>query len=424
MRKITLPKNHHKGLYIYCKTCRTYNPKCKHLDRQFYRLRIHIPGTKNGVKSIFLTAQNYNDAVIEAVNFENDLALNGFQQFKATNIDSSNDYNIGDAVIKYRQYLTGDTHYAHLKRNLSKGHIDESIRFCWKFIESLDKKREIKFTRPSDVKAEDVSDFFIFTESIYNSPKTFNKCFNAVRAFFEFLIEIENINIKNPFRNFVPKALSQKKIEILTQEEFNKILECVDTFNSQKKLGGKGEIKSMYRPYLKDGFKLFLLTGGRREEVINLKWSNIYSTSQGIKLILIENLKVQRIKKNNQKIHRPIGITVDLEEFLNELGMNEKIGKDDFILFPDRDCSSEVLMNNLSKGFTYYKNAAGIKKDVSLRSLRKTYLTWQNQVLGDDTRLISSHSSNNVLEKFYLDPTVLSAVEISALKVKIFGNHQ
>jgi len=31
------------------------------------------------------------------------------------------------------------------------------------------------------------------------------------------------------------------------------------------------------------------------------------------------------------------------------------------------------MMNDLSKGFTHYKNGAGIKKDISLSNLRKTY---------------------------------------------------
>jgi hypothetical protein len=76
---------------------------------------------------------------------------------------------------------------------------------------------------------------------------------------------------------------------------------------------------------------------------------------------------------------------------------------------------------SVSKGFSHYKEGAGIKKDISLSNLRKTYLTWHHQVLGDDTGLVSSHSTTQVLEKYYLDPKVLTAVEISALKVRVFG---
>ncbi len=78
-------------------------------------------------------------------------------------------------------------------------------------------------------------------------------------------------------------------------------------------------------------------------------------------------------------------------------------------------------MTDLSRGFSHYKEGAGIKKDISLSNLRKTYLTWHHQVLGDDTGLVSSHSTTQILEKYYLDPKVLTAVEISALKVRVFG---
>ena len=79
------------------------------------------------------------------------------------------------------------------------------------------------------------------------------------------------------------------------------------------------------------------------------------------------------------------------------------------------------IIRDYGRGFSHYKEAAGIKKDISLSNLRKTYLTWHHQVLGDDTGLVSSHSTTQVLEKYYLDPKVLTAVEISALKVRVFG---
>ena len=420
MKKLTLPKNRHKGLKIFCRTCRVDNSKCKHFERQVYRVRIHIPGTRNSTKSYYLEAENYNSAVIECALIEKELIQNGFEKVRQIDSNNLNDYNLGDAVIKYREYMSGKSKYAHLKKNRSKEHIDECIRFCWRLVENVSLSKNIKRMRPADIKIEDVSNFYIWAEENYSS-KTFNKCFIAVRAFFEFLIEVENIEIKNPFRKFTPKLVNAPNIDIITEDEFNRILSAVDTFNPIIKLGGKGKIENRYKPFLKDGFKLFLLTGGRREEVVDLKWSDIYCTPQGVKLFIIDNLKVNRIKKDNKDRKKYIAINVDLEEFLIELGMNEKIGKNEYILLPERDRSTKTLMNDLSKGFTHFKIGAGITKDISLSNLRKTYLTWHHQVLGDDTGLVSSHSTTQVLEKYYLDPKVLTAVEISALKVRVFG---
>ena len=423
MIKLTLPKNPHKGLKIFCRTCRVDNRKCKHYDRQVYRVRIHIPGTKNATKSFYLEAENYNDAVIECALIEKELIQNGFEKVNQTNSDSLTDYSIGDAVVKYREYMEGKSKYAHLKKNLTQDHIDECVRFCWKLIENVALSKNIKRTRPTDIKIEDVSNFYKWAEQNYSST-TFNKCFKAIRTFFEFLIEVENIEMKNPFRKFVPKPSINNIIDTITEEEFIRILTAVDTIDPIVKLGGKGKIENRYKPFLKDGFKLFLLTGGRREEVVDLKWSDIYSTLQGIKLFIIDNLKVNRIKKDAKERKKYIGINADLEDFLIELGMNEKIGKDEYILSPNRDRITKTMMNDLSKGFTHYKNGAGIKKDISLSTLRKTYLTWHHQVLGNDTGLVSSHSTTQVLEKYYLDPKVLTAVEISALKVRVFGKNE
>lgn len=323
-------------------------------------------------------------------------------------------------MVKYREYMSGESKYAHLKKNLTQEHIDECIRFCWKLVENVALTKNIKRTRPTDIKIEDVSNFYKWAENNYGD-RSFNKCFIAVRAFFEFLIEIENIEMKNPFRKFVPKSVTPSSIDIITEDEFNQVLKAVDTYNPFITLGGKGEKKNLYKPYLKDGFKLFLLTGGRREEVVDLKWSDIFSTPQGVKLFIIDNLKVKRMKKNNKECKKYIGINADLEDFLIELGMNEKIGRDEYILYPNRTSTTKTIMTDLSRGFSHYKKGAGIKKDISLSNLRKTYLTWHHQVLGDDTGLVSSHSTTHVLEKYYLDPKVLSAVEISALKVRVFG---
>ena len=423
MIKLTLPRNPHKGLKIFCKTCRVDNSKCRHYDRQVYRVRIHIPGTKNATKSLYLEAKNYNDAIIECALFEKELIQNGFEKVKQIDSVSLTDYCIGDAVVKYREYMQGESKYAHLKKSLTQEHIDECVRFCWKLVENVALTKNIKRTRPTDIKIEDVSNLYKWAEQNY-SPTTFNKCFNAIRTFFEFLIDIENIEMKNPFRKFVPKVVTPSNIDIITEDEFNQILGAVDTYNPYITLRGKGEKKNMFKPFLKDGFKLFLLTGGRREEVVDLKWSDIYSTPQGIKLFILDNLKVNRIKKDSKERKKYIGINADLEDFLIELGMNEKIGKDEYILSPNRDRITKTMMSDLSKGFTHYKNGAGIKKDISLSNLRKTYLTWHHQVLGDDTGLVSSHSTTHVLDKYYLDPKVLTAVEISALKVRVFGKSE
>lgn len=94
---------------------------------------------------------------------------------------------------------------------------------------------------------------------------------------------------------------------------------------------------------------------------------------------------------------------------------------DNYILCPDRKESQLTIMNTLSKSFTFYKNKAGIEKNISLKHLRKTYISWVNQVMGNETGVLTSHSTNGVLVEHYLDPTILNTIQRGMLDIKVFG---
>jgi len=420
MKKIKLPKVPYKGLKTFCNICRINNSKCNHHDSLVFRAIIKIPGGCGSVRTKMLHAINYDDAVIEIIQFRKDLTANNFE-IVAPQMDEGNDYSVIGAILKYNQYLQGDTEYAHLKKNISSQYSDEVIRYCRLFATNLKEKEDIGRMRITDVSKKHVASFYTSLKSKY-SPKTFNKCFNAVRGFFEFLINIEEVKMKNPFEIFTPLAVPSSNIETITKSEFLAILDAIDTYESSVVLGGKGERKYMYYTWLKHGFRLFLLTGGRREEIVNLKWSNIFVSENGVKFLMFDNLKVERISKSKNTPKKYVPINADLEELLVEMGMNDNKNPNDYILYPERNCTSQVIMDRLSKSFTHYKKGAGIDKDISFKNLRKTYITWVNQAMGNQTGLLTSHSTMEVLEEFYLDPKVLSAVEKGALEIKIFGS--
>jgi integrase len=419
MSKLTLPLKPHKGLKIFCNKCKKDNSKCKHYTNQVYRVRIHIPGTKNTVRTMVLEATDYEDAIVEAIAFKKEIKANGYS--KLDNITyEGNDYSIVNAFIKYNQYLNGDIGFAHLKKNNSKGYKAELIRYCTLFCQNVKEVKDIKTARIKDINKDDVSRFYLWAENHY-AEKAFNKCMNGLKGFFQFLIDVEEINMRNPFRIYVPKQVFRSDIEIVNKDEFLDILEAIDKFDPVVTLGGKGERKSMHKPYLKDGFRLFLLTGGRREEVVDLRWSNIFISASGVKFFRIQNKKVERIK-NKKGIYKYVPINLDLNNLLLEMGYYKKKVTDDYILFPERKVKSITIMDSLSKAFTHYRKGAGIEKDISLKNLRKTYLTWVNQVMNQDTKILSSHSTDSVLKDFYLDPKVLTAIEKGALEINIFGN--
>ena len=421
MRKIILPKKHIKGLCVYCKKCRINNPNCKHQDERIFRAVFYIPGGNGAVRTKLLKAENYEDAIVEAIDFKKELAESNYEK-STIPTETGNDYNIVGAILKYNQYLQGDSEYAHLNKNISVAYRKEKIGYCTLFAEHLKLSKDIMKLRVNSIGRSDVSTFYTFLGTKY-SPKTFNKCLNEIKAFFHFLISIEEIDMKNPFDVFVPKQIDIKPIETITRDEFETLLSTIDTTNPITTKGSKKTKTSMYFPWLKNGFKLLLLLGVRREEIVTLKWSDIFVTENGIKFIMINNLKVDRIKKTYGK-KKYIPINADLEALLIEMGMNMKSNGDEYILFPDRgNMNHETIMSRLTKSFTYYKKAAKINKNITLKNLRKTYISWVNQVMGNQTGTLTSHSTGEVLDKYYLDPTILSTIETGALKIKIFGEN-
>jgi len=235
------------------------------------------------------------------------------------------------------------------------------------------------------------------------------------------LIEIEKLEIKNPFEVYHSKSIINQKVETITKDEFESIIESIKPDDSFVKLGGRGEVKNMYRDYLKVGFRLSLLSGLRREEVTDLKWSDIFFSGD-ISFFMIKNKKVERNNNIKGEFYKYVPINSDLSDLLIELGYDKMKTTDYYILCPNGKESQLTIMNTLSKSFTFYKNKSEIKKEISLKHLRKTYISWVNQVMGNETGKLTSHSTKGVLIEHYLDPTILNTIQRGMLNIKVFGS--
>ncbi|MFV5692319.1 hypothetical protein ACM55K_09880 [Flavobacterium sp. LT1R49] len=62
-----------------------------------------------------------------------------------------------------------------------------------------------------------------------------------------------------------------------------------------------------------------------------------------------------------------------------------------------------------------------IDKKVNFKDLRKTYISLVHAVMNKDTGVLSSHSTHEILERYYIDPTILTKTEEGVLKISIFG---
>jgi hypothetical protein len=113
-----------------------------------------------------LVAENYNDAVIEAIQFRKDLVANNFETL-VPKIDEGNDFSVIGAILKYNQYLQGDTDFAHLKKSISIAYKDEIIRYCKLFAKNLKQTQDIGRMKITAVSKKEVGSFYTFLKYKY-----------------------------------------------------------------------------------------------------------------------------------------------------------------------------------------------------------------------------------------------------------------
>lgn len=414
MSKIKTPKKSRNGIKVWCKKCRQNNTGCKHYEYHSYRVNL-IDRITGKHKSKILEATEYDDAVVEAINFKKGLEI----QKQAPVSSLGNDYTLADGILKYQLYLQGDTEYQQYNKKLTPKYIKETIGFLIQFHDSIRENRKIEWIKPPQINRADISYFFGKMKEKYH-PKSVNNIIQALTTFFDFLINKEDIVMKNYFKECVSLPLPPKKITILKKEEFDAILDAVDTYTPYKK-NKDGTKDNMYQPWMKTAFKMFLFVGGRREEVVSLRWADLFFSDYGTKFFMMRNLKVERIQNTEDEYVKLAPIGKDFENMLIDLGMEEKIHTNEQVIDPTEKYALSTLMDLITDAFTHYRIGAGVKKSFTLKDLRKTYLTWTHHALGENTGKISSHAGTKILKDYYIDPQVLTTAELAALNVKIFG---
>lgn len=162
--------------------------------------------------------------------------------------------------------------------------------------------------------------------------------------------------MKNPFEK-VRMIPAMVKRDTITKEEFKNLLKIIKPENGIE-IQGKYK-RNRYKLYLKDALELALHTGGRREEVVGLKWNMIREKDGEPVYIEVPNLKVKRKKGEyfNQNVPpKIVPVTKSLKNILYRLGYKMNKGKDRYLLNPDkRTASSTKSMNDaLSLGFSHF----------------------------------------------------------------------
>lgn len=146
--------------------------------------------------------------------------------------------------------------------NSYKDILGQFLQFC----------NEQEIVNVEDVTANHVKRYIIHCQKKGNNATTTNSKLQRIRAFFNYMVEIEVIK-QNPAKK-VPKAKEDIKIEVFTDYHINQML------NYYRRLKNREHSFHAYRDYT---IIIFLLgTGLRLSEMCNFKWSDIDFQNQSI----------------------------------------------------------------------------------------------------------------------------------------------
>ena len=443
MRRINLPVNKHKGIYIRCSKCKndftrtqevtkvikktkevkvlpepcckktgTKFTKCPFFEKHSFKTRYHISGTQaNGLYKTFET-RSYNEAVIQAIEFYSECN----EKLQVTRSEENNSQSkkrlyLIQSQVAHLDFLANVDVADHKQKERSDKHIKEVHKCLTLFNEALLKhKFNIRILTLDKIDDTLVGYFHTYlTEDKGYAQKTYNNKMGAVKGFMKWAIKEYKLKVENPFEEVRTKSV-KKDNRTISKNNYRALLAIITPERGQQKMKN-GKSRNRFFPYLKTAIELALHTGCRREELVSIKWNMIYLLDEETKFIKVDNLKVERDKGegyNDNVAPKIITITKGLMKFLNTLGYENKKGSDEFIVFPDRGTrKKEGIMDNISKGFSHYYKQLDTGDELQFKCLRKTYLRYLNAVMEGQTKKLSAHEGDQVLEDHYIDPRIV-----------------
>lgn len=414
MKHLRIPEKYRRtGLYIYCYQCKGYSniksgclkksSTCSHPpQRQVFKLKIHVPGTKNMSRIKTLKTRDIKEVDMVRLEFIEQLKNNNYNtsQIVNTQVSDGEKYLLAYQMKRYLDFITNGGFYEFEEpRELSQGTIDDYKRNFRYFIESISGVVDIKTLRIDEIRLEHIELFHKYIRKKSSSDKTYNNIMSSPRAFFNHLINYERFEIENLFRK-VPILPVDSDPQSLSKEDFEKVLAVTKKENGYD----PKRKRSRFREWLPVSFKLGLFTGLRLEELVYVKYSDIIKVD-GFLILEAINQKASNLIKDKKNIRvKRIPVIPELLKVLNE-ECDFEINKntDKFIIGCDENTRSNVY-SIITKGFTHFKRLAGIDDNKCFKELRTTFISRLQEEFGDLalTSIVIDNSNQAVVKKHYL----------------------
>lgn len=433
-----------KHLRVWCSYCKTVvkacneidgGPlkECPHIERLSYRFVGFIPGTRQrvvrslgisfaeAIKQAAILKQQLENGTVETVREKS----KGLAVVPVHNVADTQPELLTHLFGKYLASLNGENVPAHLKVVRSKGHIN-TVKTTFKFFVLA--IRDAGFD-PKTFRLVDISDAVIgklhdrlIAHGYSNS--SYNRSFSHLTTFAGWCEREDYGSVKRFFEK-VPRKTVTPRPEIITAEEFEKTIAAISHENGwQYNIGKKKEKRNHYRDYLVPAFRFALIAGRRLEEILTCRFGDVHTDEKGnARVIEFTDHKVSRIlhvaQGEERKLFTPV--TKEILDFLISQGYGKR-STDDFILAPEILHRRVAEMRQcLTRGFSHFfkQGNTDCRREVSFKTLRKTYLTNLAIHMGKDVTAVSGHSDTQVL-RHYLNEKQLAAA-MAMQNFSVFG---
>lgn len=414
MKNIKLPKKDRpNGLNLYCTTHKRWfaddskiTTKCKKCALK-YKAKIHVPGTKRESKIKTFEAESFEEALLIFHQFKKKLKETNFHQVNIKE-DNYKPILLKDCMNEFMNYKKDIGVPAHLKKNLPKKNIDTAKRCLQVFANSLlDNGIEVDRLKFGEINSKVVgfTTEYMLGEKKKYSNRTFNNAIANINSFMRYIIKEHYSDFKNPFAE-VPKLPVEKHNYMISKREFLEIVNLVKPENLIQISETTKKKKHLYRSWLIDGYYLGLLCGGRTEEPVNMRWSDIKLNPHGrLSFISVTDFKRTRASFSLGKvveIKKKVEMTPELEKLLYEMGYEEKKGSNDYILAPDAGVKRITVAISISTSFNFLLKKMEMPEK-KFKHLRKTYATNCYLADADNFYKLMGHTNPNTTMKHYVN---------------------
>lgn len=418
--KLRLPKNDRpSGLYLFCNGCkRLYSDerkvKCK-CGKLVYKAQIHIPGSVKRVKPMILAATKFDEAVAELFKFKNDLHSNSFQKVLIKKADATPTRLI-ECFAYYMGYLNNVGVPSHKQKIRDPKYIAKYDHLFEQYKDALAENgvdwKILKFTEVNDQMIGFIHDYFLVKNGYAN--KTYNNNMGLLSAFTTHVINKFKFDYQNPFLG-VPDMVVTPKVKAIGENEFSSLLDLITPENGiqMQTLRTRKTQKKVnhYKPWLKYAFRLGLYTGGRSEDIVELKWSDIRLQEDG-KFDTLETIDHKIDSANSHRISekdritKSFAITQELGALLIEMGYERYKNTSLYIIAPEDGLKRSNVAGIISRSFSHYYDLLNTGKPITFRNLRKTFMTSAYKEFGLASTALTNHKNPSMTDKHYYDKEV------------------